>query len=660
MEANTQPDSTNLSPAVVASVLIVDELINGGVREAVVCPGSRSAPLALAFIEAERAGRLRVHVRTDERTGAFLALGLAKATGRIVPVVMTSGTAVANCLPAMVEASLSHVPVMVLSANRPLFMAGTGANQTIEQSEIFGTHSVHAASLGNLAGAAETLEAAQVATVSGADVDHAAVRNVIARAMNAASDPMRGGGVHVDVPLSEPLVPDSMDELSLFAQEVAQAGGDSAAATGNLEGGDCATGNLEGGDCATGNLEGGDCATRNLEGGDCAAKSSDPSETPRPVFSRPLPFGKVTVDLSKRTLVICGAVADMAWAREIIEELAGVPTLAEPLAPVPDFPVHPAGSPMFTAGAVSQGEYSAATQPEQIVVVGRPTLHRSVSQLLADESIHVIVLADTYSVLDVTGNVAVVGSTVDVVGEHPAGWTKVCQAISDMGVDAVRDVLTSSDEHFTGLHVAAVVADSLRDGDALVLGASTAIRDAARAGLPFHGVRTEANRGAAGIDGTISTAIGVAMAHAAEDPTAIRAPRTVALMGDLTFLHDVNALNIGPMETRPDNLLIVVTNDAGGAIFESLEPGDARLRTFGDGTSAFERVFGTPVEVNVEALCEGFGVNYRRAESVIALHDILADHEEQPAPGITVVEAAVERAWRRKMEKTIAQAVTPS
>lgn len=623
MEPNTQLDSTNLSAAMVASVVIVDELINGGVREAVVCPGSRSAPLALAFAEAERAGRLRVHVRTDERTGAFLALGLAKATGRVVPIVMTSGTAVANCLPAMVEACLSHVPLMVLSANRPLYMVGTGANQTIEQVDIFGKHAVQTVNLGALAGAPESRDAADAATgpVPGSDVDRAAVRELIAGAVDASTDPISGGGVHVDVPLVEPLVPTSMDELSLFAQSVAE---ESATEVDN-------------------------------DGG--LGRSTQPQQyTPRP-----LPHGRVTVDLNKRTLVISGAVADMAWARAITDELADVPTIAEPIAPVPDFPVHSAGAAMFTAGAVSQGEYSAATRPEQIVVLGRPTLHRAVSRLLADESIHVIALTDTESVVDVTGNVAEVGSQVNVVGEHPVGWTKVCQAISDMGAEAVRDVLTSSaDEHFTGLHAAAVVADSLRDGDAFVLGASSAIRDASRAGLPFDGVRTEASRGASGIDGTISTSIGVAMAHAAEDPTAIRAPRTIALMGDLTFLHDVTALNIGPLESRPDNLLIVVTNDAGGAIFESLEPGEATLRTFGDGTAAFERVFGTPLDVEIEALCEGFGVSYRRAESVAELHEVLADHAEQPAPGITVVEAVVERAWRREMDGKIAQAVTPS
>ena len=120
MKDSDDKRNTDTSPAVLVGATLVDELIRAGVCEAVVCPGSRSAPLALAFAEASRAGRLRLHVRTDERTGAFLALGLAKYSGRPVPITMTSGTAVANCLPAMVEATLSHVPLLVLSANLSL------------------------------------------------------------------------------------------------------------------------------------------------------------------------------------------------------------------------------------------------------------------------------------------------------------------------------------------------------------------------------------------------------------------------------------------------------------------------------------------------------------------------------------------------------------
>ena len=585
-----------VSPSVATAVVLVDQLIRSGVRDAVVCPGSRSAALALACAEAERMGRLRLHVRTDERTGAFLALGLAKATRRAVPILTTSGSAVANCLPAMVEATLSHVPLMVISANRPLRMIGTGANQTIDQVGIFGTHAVGVFSTGEDARSA----------------DAQSVRSTVAQAVTAATDHAAGGGVQLDVPMEEPLVPESADLLSLYAQQIAE-----------------------------------------------QSEPKQPTQHQQP--TRELPHGEAHVDISRRTLVVAGSVADEIWARELMEQLAHVPTIAEPTAPAPEFPVHTAAAGMFSTESVSHGEYSAQIRPEQVIVIGRPTLHRPVLALIQDPQIEVTILSETNSVLRLANNVKQVGSNLKLTGEHPAGWTKVCQAISDLGADAVRDAITNStEEHFTGLHAAAVVADCLRDGDAFVVGASSAIRDASRAGLPFPGVRTLSSRGAAGIDGTLSTAIGVAMAHAAQDPSAIRAPRTVALVGDLTFLHDVGALNIGPMERRPENLLIVVVNDAGGAIFEVLEPGAENLRSFGDGTSAFERVFATPVDPDISALCDAYSVDYRKAESAAELFEAIQDHAEEPPVGITVVEARVDRGWRREMEKEINRAVSPT
>lgn len=591
--------------AVRAGLVLVDQLIRSGVREAVLCPGSRNSPLNLAFVEAERVGRVRLHVRTDERSAAFLALGLAKVSRNPVPVVMTSGTAVANCLPAMVEATLSGVPLVVLSANRPLSMLGSGANQTIDQAEIFGTHSVCTLNTGELA-----LEGAAADTT-------AEIRDLVRKLIAAATDPIDGGGAHLDVPLREPLVPPTLDELSLWAGEIAatEDGAEDAETTEGAQG------------------------------------SHVPGQLAR--GPRKLPYGQVEVDLSRRTLVIAGSVSDVAWARSIMDELADVPTIAEPVAPAPDFPVHSAAVDMFSTQVVSDGEHSAVTTPEQIVVIGRPTLHRGVTKLLANKDINVIALSDTRNITDVFDNVDEVGSTVRPRGEQPESWLQVARAISDMGVNQVRDGLAEHDP-FTAVHAVAVVADALRDGDLLVLGASTAVRDASRAGLPFDGVQAIANRGAAGIDGTISTAVGAAMAHAHADPTAIRAPRTIAVMGDLTFAHDLGGLNIGPLEPRPDNLLIVLTNDSGGGIFETLEPGAESLRTFADGTEAFERVFGTPLDLDFAELCAGFGVEHKLATSVEELATAIDEHAEIGGSGITVLEVKVSRRGRQEIEKRIA------
>lgn len=598
--------------AVHAGLVLVDQLIRSGVREAVLCPGSRNSPLNLAFVEAERVGRVRLHVRTDERSAAFLALGLAKVSRQPVPVVMTSGTAVANCLPAMVEATLSGVPLVVLSANRPLSMLGSGANQTIDQAEIFGTHSVCTLNAGELAleGAVADAGTGQAAKRTDAAAE---LRDLVRKLTAAATDPIDGGGAHLDVPLREPLVPPTLDELSLWA--------------------------------------GGIAAAEDAETTEGAHDSHAPGQPAR--GSRKLPYGQVEVDLSRRTLVIAGSVSDVAWARSIMDELADVPTIAEPVAPAPDFPVHSAAVDMFSTQVVSDGAHSAVTTPEQIVVIGRPTLHRGVTKLLANKDINVIALSDTRNVTDVFNNVDEVGSTVRPRGEQPESWLQVARAISDMGVNQVRDGLAER-EPFTAVHAVAVVADALRDGDLLVLGASTAVRDASRAGLPFDGVQAIANRGAAGIDGTISTAVGAAMAHAHADPTAIRAPRTIAVMGDLTFAHDLGGLNIGPLEPRPDNLLIVLTNDSGGGIFETLEPGAENLRTFADGTAAFERVFGTPLDLDFAELCAGVGVEHKLATSVEELATAIDEHAEIGESGITVLEVKVSRRGRQEIEKRIA------
>lgn len=616
-EVNAPQLDVPISPAMATALVVVEELIGAGVREAVVCPGSRSAPLAIAVAEASRVGRLRMHVRTDERTGAFFALGLAKYSRRPVPVIMTSGTAVANCLPAMVEATLTHVPLIVVSANRPLHMVGTGANQTIDQVGIFGSHSVCTRTLDQIGEAC-----AQRGITEGLPADQVGyLQNTVREVIAAATHPTAGGGVQLDVPLREPLVPKDSAVVGLAASEIQET---------------------------------------------LSRAPKKPAEPGRP--SRVISSEAVEVDLAKRTLAIVGEVTDRAWGRQIMDQLADVPTMAEPIAPdAPEIPVHSGAAAMFTTDAVAHGEYSAVTRPEQIVVVGRPTLHRPVAKLLADPNIRVVVVTDTDTVTDVSGTAAAVTRAIKLTGKADQQWLSVCRAISDMGADAVRQALEGS-EDFTAIHAVAAVADSLRDGDAVVLGASTTVRDASRAGLPFAGVEALANRGAAGIDGTISTAVGVAFAHGASEPDAMRAPRTIAVMGDLTFLHDVGALNVGPLEPQPDNLLILVTNDNGGGIFETLEPGREELRTFPDGSEMFERIFGTPLQADIGKLCAGFGVSHRLVTNPTELALAIEEHaelgylpstNESAESGIAVIEAQVSRAGRRQIEKAIREVVTP-
>ena len=184
-----------MNPSSALATVVVDELVRLGVREAVLCPGSRSAAFAYALQEADRAGRLRLHVRVDERSAAFLALGLAKLTRVPAAVFTTSGTAVANLHPAVLEACHAAVPLIIISADRPAELQGTGANQTTDQSRIFGAAVV----LFHQLGAPERR-----------DGQNAVWRSAVGR-LYAAAVGARGpdaGPVHLNVPLREPLVPD--------------------------------------------------------------------------------------------------------------------------------------------------------------------------------------------------------------------------------------------------------------------------------------------------------------------------------------------------------------------------------------------------------------------------------------------------------------------
>ena len=507
-----------MNPSTAQARVVVDELIRHDVRDAVLCPGSRSAPLALALAAADRAGRIRLHVRIDERGAGFLALGLSRATGRPVPVAVTSGTAVANLHPAMVEAAMSGVPVMALTSNRPPELRGSGANQTIEQVGIFGPHAREVVELG-VAGDPQR--------------EHHHWRAAIGRAVLRSTSPHDPGPVQVDIPFRTPLVPDAGEEESGPADDTT---------------------------IPPGRPGGRPWVARTRMGSDDISSQS-----------------ALPVDLTRPTLVIAGSGAAP------VAELVGVPTVAEPGAPVPLHPVHPLALELL--------------HPEQVIVVGRPTLHRGVTRLLADPEISVIVLGDG------DGRPNPTGSAVDCADSILTGWGSdprwdARAAAADASARAVVERLLSTGPP-TGLHVAAAVAAGVRGGDHLVCGASNPVRNLSLVAPPTADVTVVANRGASGIDGTVSTAIGVALGVTG---------RTVALIGDLTFLHDLTALCIGPLERRPEDLTIVVADDDGGGIFTLLEQGEDRLVT------DFERVFGTPHGADPAALCAGFGVDYQELD----------------------------------------------
>jgi 2-succinyl-5-enolpyruvyl-6-hydroxy-3-cyclohexene-1-carboxylate synthase len=545
-----------VNPSTAQARVVVDELIRGGVRDVVLCPGSRNAPLAFALSDADRAGRLRLHVRIDERTAGYLAIGLAVAERAPVCIAMTSGTAVANLGPAVVEANYARVPLIVLSANRPYELLGTGANQTFEQLGYFGTQVRANISLG-LAPDLTGTHAGDLGSLN------AQWRSATCRVLAAAtgSRTANAGPVQFDIPLREPLIPDSAHGETSFP----------------------------------------------------AGRPDDKpwTYTPPVSFDQPL-----EIDLTPDTVVIAGHGAG------VHPNLAGLPTVAEPTAPLPQNPLHPLALRLV--------------HPKQVIMLGRPTLHRPVSALLADPAVPVYALTTGPRWPDVSGNSMATGTRAVTIGTPDPGWLNRCAEINRHAVAAVRQQLAAH-PLTTGLHVAAAVADALRPGDQLVLGASNPVRDAALVGLGTEGIKVRSNRGVAGIDGTVSTAIGAALAHQG---------RTIALIGDLTFVHDSSGLLIGPTEPTPRNLTIVVSNDNGGGIFELLEQGDPR---FSDVSS---RIFGTPHDVDVAALCRAYHVDSRQME----VGDLAAALAE-PFEGMRVLEVKADRSSLRALHASIKAAL---
>lgn len=552
-----------VNPSTTQARVVVDELIRGGVRDVVLCPGSRNAPLAFALQDADRSGRIRLHVRIDERTAGYLAIGLAIGAGAPVCVAMTSGTAVANLGPAVVEANYARVPLIVLSANRPYELLGTGANQTMEQLGYFGTQVRATISLGLAEDAPERIEAL-----------NATWRSATCRVLVAATGARtaNAGPVHFDIPLREPLVPD---------QEPDPAG------------------------------------TRTPAGRPGGAPWT---YTPPVTFDQPL-----QIDLSRDTVVISGHGAGAH------PNLAGLPTVAEPTAPPADNPLHPWVLPLL--------------HPQQVIMLGRPTLHRPVAALLADPSVPVYALTTGPRWPDVSGNSQATGTRAVTTGTPNPAWLRRCAELHRHAITAVRSQLRAH-PLTTGLHVAATVADALRPGDQLVLGASNPIRDVALVGLDTHGIAVRSNRGVAGIDGTVSTAIGAALAYERAPGRGGVAPRTIALIGDLTFVHDSSGLLIGPTEPVPQNLTIVVSNDNGGGIFELLEQGDPRF------SDVSARIFGTPHDVDVGALCRAYHVDSRQIEI-----DDLAAALDEPCAGMRVLEVKADRSSLRRLHAAIRAAL---
>ncbi|MGL4173927.1 MAG: 2-succinyl-5-enolpyruvyl-6-hydroxy-3-cyclohexene-1-carboxylic-acid synthase [Actinomycetota bacterium] len=584
------------SPACACAAVIVDELIRHGVRHAVVCPGSRSAPLAFAWWEAAVAGRVEVHVRTDERAAGFLALGLAKR-GVPVPVVTTSGTAVANLTPALLEAAHSGVPVIAITADRPPELRGTGANQTTHQVGLFGSIVRWHHDLG-----VPDERPGQVPQW------RAMVSRAFAAALGCSARTV--GPVHVNVPFREPLVPGP----GTFNEALSgRPGGLPWTAVAPVTQPGPLIPDLD--DDRTimvvGDVPGGP-----IDWGIAAARLA--RRQGWPVVAEPSSGGAWQASIPHGALIL-GAPEWLSQHQPRRVLVVGRVTLSRTVSAV-------LKDPSIQVDVVADGGTGGWPDP---LAVAREVLPWEALLAPRDGSNLSPVVVD-----------AKAPNSREEERVPTSPWLASWKIAGRQVANAVDHLI--ADRWPSGPSLARAMLAALSPEATLFIGPSNPIRDVmvAVAPSPSH-PRMIANRGLAGIDGCVSTASGLALASSGP---------SYALLGDLTFLHDFTGLIVGPQERHPD-LTVVVADDNGGGIFHLVEPGDPQH------DATFERMFGTPHGKDIAALTSAAGISTMNITSSAQLVGAL---REIPS-GIRVLQVSYSRTehrlWRTELNDVTGQAL---
>ncbi|MGH9229736.1 MAG: 2-succinyl-5-enolpyruvyl-6-hydroxy-3-cyclohexene-1-carboxylic-acid synthase [Acidimicrobiales bacterium] len=569
MTADEPPDPAAVQATFAAT--LVDEWQRCGVGHAVVCPGSRSTPLALALSERPE---IALHVHHDERSGGFLALGLGLATGRPAVVLTTSGTAATELHAAVVEADLAGVPFLACTADRPPELRDVGAPQAIDQVHLFG----RAVRWFGDPGVPDLASASRWRAFAG-------------RACAATLGP-RPGPVHLNLPFREPLV------------------------------------------ATAGPLPPGRDDRPWVAGAPTPATASS-VEDDMPAELRRL--------AGRRGVIVAGAAPFDGPALHRLAEALRWPVLAEPRSPA----WIPAATGIRHIDAILRSPRAAdALRPEAILRVGAPGASRVVNEWLgasgADEA---VVGAPGWSDPAATAATVIDGSPGAVLaafgsapsGPAPGAWLGRWLAASDAAATAVASALAQEPSPNEPAIARDVVA-ALPDGARLVVASSMPVRDVERYAAPRSGLTVLGNRGANGIDGTVSTAVGVALGSAA--PTAL-------LIGDIAFLHDSNGL-LGAAGRGIDLVCVVVDNDGGG-IFSFLP----QARALPPGR--FESLFGTPHGLDLVAMAAAYGIDARALERDDATGATVG--EAAAKGGIHVLVARTDRAANVEVHGRVDEAV---
>lgn len=500
---------------------LLRQLIELGISDFVVSPGSRNAPLLIALGEAAQKQVIDLHTKIDERGAAFFALGISKASNNYVAVVCTSGTAAANYLPAALEALHSESKLLIVTADRPAMLRKTGANQTTNQVNLFQGISTHDFS---------------------SDID--------------VEPLLKSGPVHLNVQFDEPLV--SAEKTDWLA------------------------------------------------GLRVTPRSYD---------------NQVSGKLESTTGVLVVGHDRAGYTVSEITEFAdklGWPVIAEDPLSFPQAVAH-------TALFLSDPKVSEKLATQNVVVIGRTTLSRSTNNFIKLAK-NLIVIDPRTKDIDSKreGNLILSQLPNEVVSQKSDGsdW----QIASDLTANIITELEWSEQLAIVN------ICKSIPPHSSLFIGSSRPVRDVEAFCKPRSGVQVLANRGLAGIDGNISTAFGIATEFES----------TYAILGDLTFLHDISALT-----NRTDqNVRIYVINNNGGGIFSTLSQA---------GVDNFESLFGTPHNLDLVKVCEGFQVKAKLVSNLDQLQAI----NNQIVKGLEVVIVeAPNREINAKILKDLTQRVS--
>ncbi|HEX2282656.1 MAG TPA: 2-succinyl-5-enolpyruvyl-6-hydroxy-3-cyclohexene-1-carboxylic-acid synthase [Thermomicrobiales bacterium] len=526
---------------------LVDQLAVSGVRNAIICPGSRSTPVAVSLASHPH---IRSWVLVDERAAAFFALGMARQLSAPVALLSTSGTAAANFLPAVVEARLSRIPLLVLTADRPPELRDWGAAQTIDQIQLFGSH-------------VKWFVDMPVPVADEALVRHA--RATAARAVQLTrADP--AGPVHLNLPFREPLLPADLRPSFLPGT-------------------------------VSGSKRDVDLSSQG-EPGRLVTDASALEELASWIAREP------------RGIIVCGSgeAPGLATAAPALSAASGYPILADPLSGVRFGPHDRAGIVDAYDPFLRDQETAEALQPDVVIRVGALPTSKPLQQFLLARPARVqvvidagaprdpshlatnYIIADPATTLDnLAGRIADLGEPVN------RGWLDLWKALDQTTGATIESALDREEGSFEGRAVAEAAA-LLPDGATLVVGNSMPIRDVdAFVRGDRRRLRIVSNRGANGIDGVVSTALGAA---------AVSDGPVVLIVGDLSFFHDLNGL-FAAAKFDLDATVVVLNNDGGG-IFSFLPQAEQLDAT------TFEALFGTPTGLDVAAAARLFGASHVR------------------------------------------------